>query len=196
MFGMDERRDPTGGLRGLPGPQPVGPIEPGLVVSSSFEDFYEIEQGGLFGALCLITGNRQEAEELKQEAFLKVWERWDLVQSLENPTGYLYRTAMNEFRMRRRRLKMAARKMFRPRGPGDAFEAAEARREIDRGLAALTRRQRAAVVLIELLGYSPSEAAGPMGVKADTVRKLAQQGRERLRAALAGAESPRPGDDR
>jgi DNA-directed RNA polymerase specialized sigma24 family protein len=33
-------------------------------------------------------------------------------------------------------------------------------------------------------------------VKADTVRKLAQQGRERLREALAEAASPRRGDDR
>ena len=103
------------------------------MVSSSFEDFYEIEQRGLFGALCLITGDRQEAEELKQEAFLKVWERWDLVQSLESPTGYLYRTAMNEFRMRRRRFKVAARKMLQARSAGDAFEVAEARREIPIG---------------------------------------------------------------
>lgn len=185
MSQVDVSNRPEDRLR-AGGERAADPAQPPLVVSSSFEDFYEIEQTRLFGALCLITGSRQEAEELKQEAFLKVWERWDLVQSFENPTGYLYRTAMNEFRMRRRRFKVAARRVLRPRAASDAFEVAEARREIDRGLAALTSRQRAAVVLTDLLGYSPSEAAGPMGVKPDTVRKLAQQGRERLRSALGG----------
>jgi RNA polymerase sigma-70 factor, ECF subfamily len=40
-------------------------------------------------------GNRAEAEELAQDAFLKVWERWDRVADIEEPVGYLYRTAMN-----------------------------------------------------------------------------------------------------
>jgi DNA-directed RNA polymerase specialized sigma24 family protein len=130
-----------------------------VALSLSFEDFYEIEHGRLFGALALITGNRHEAEELMQEAFLKLWERWHLVQSLASPTGYLYRTAMNVFRMRRRRALVASR---RP-------------------------RQRAAVVLTELLDFSSSEAAGSLGVKPATVRKLAQQGREALRKALQGS---------
>ena len=30
-----------------------------------------------------------------QDAFLKVWERWEYVRSLDDSTGYLYRTAMN-----------------------------------------------------------------------------------------------------
>src|SRR4029450_12416481 len=81
------------------------------VVSAPFEEFYEQEQGHLFGAMCLITGSRHEAEGITQEAFVRVWERWDRVQDVENPSGYLYRTAMNVFRMRYRRARIAGRRV-------------------------------------------------------------------------------------
>ena len=155
---------------------------PGL--SASFEDFYEIEHGPLFGALVLITGSRHEAEDVMQDAFLRIWERWHLVQSLANPTGYLYRTAMNSFRMRRRRAVVAARHAIRRLRTTKELEEAEARHEVDRGLAAMPPRQRAAVVLTELLEFSSGEAAEALGVKPATVRKLAQQGRDTLRRTL------------
>ncbi len=37
-----------------------------------------------------------------QDAFLKLWERWDQIHTIEDPTGYLFRVALNGFRMRRR----------------------------------------------------------------------------------------------
>src|SRR2546423_8027378 len=122
----------------------------------SFEDFYEVEHERLFGALYLVTGNRQEAEDLMQEAFVRLLERWDLVQSLESPEGYLYRTAMNTFRTRYRRTLLAARRLFAPRTRPDAFEEVELRADVRRALAGLTKRQRAAIVLTELLGYPPA----------------------------------------
>jgi RNA polymerase sigma factor (sigma-70 family) len=79
----------------------------------SFEEFFEEHHRRLFSALCAATANRQEAEEVMQEAFLKLWERWDRwdrVSGLEDPVGYLYRTAMNVFRKRLRRAKLAVRK--------------------------------------------------------------------------------------
>src|SRR2546426_2135699 len=76
----------------------------------SFESFFEAEHAGLFGALCLVTGNRHEAEEIMQDAFLRLWERWDRVAGLDDPAGYLYRTAMNVFRKRYRRASLALRK--------------------------------------------------------------------------------------
>ena len=59
-----------------------------------------------------MTGNRGEAEDLAQEAFVKVYERWDRVRGTDNPAGYLYRTAINAHHSRLRRLAVAARKPF------------------------------------------------------------------------------------
>ena len=174
-----------GGRVPEPGVTPPGDhIDSPVEVAADFESFYEIESARLFGALCLICGNRHDAEELMQEAFLKVWERWDVIQGLASPTGYLYRTAMNAFRMRRRRLAVAARRVVRRQPRDDVFEQAESRHLVDRALAGLTPRQRAAVVFTELLGYSSREAAESLGVKPATVRKLAQLGRDALRRTL------------
>jgi DNA-directed RNA polymerase specialized sigma24 family protein len=41
----------------------------------SFETFVEQTRQRLFGALCLVTGNRHEAEEIMQDAYLKIWLR-------------------------------------------------------------------------------------------------------------------------
>ncbi len=57
---------------------PEGEVEGADVgeTAASFEDFYEDTFRRLFTALCLVTGNRHEAEEIVQDAFLRVYERW------------------------------------------------------------------------------------------------------------------------
>jgi RNA polymerase sigma-70 factor (ECF subfamily) len=158
-----------------------------VAFAQSFDDFFEMEHERLLGALYLVTGNLPEAEDLMQDAFVKVLQRWDLVRSLADPTGYLYRTAMNGFRTTYRRARMAIHKMTSlTRAEVDPFSEVEVREDVRRALAALTPRQRAAIVLTELLGYPPSEAARSLGIKASTVRALTTQARATLRGTLAG----------
>jgi hypothetical protein len=69
------------------------PVQSALVADDQvkeFEAFFEREKERLFQALCLVTRNRFEAEELAQDAFLSVYERWDRVAKMDEPTGYLY----------------------------------------------------------------------------------------------------------
>ena len=114
---------------------------------ASFEAFFEAEHERLFRALYLVTGNAQEAEELMQDAFVAVWERWDRVSAMDEPTGYLFRTAMNRFRSRLRRASRAARRAAGSDPGGDAFAAADERDAVARALARLPERQRSAIVL-------------------------------------------------
>jgi RNA polymerase sigma factor (sigma-70 family) len=178
---MDRMNEPGSAVsernsRAVPVPAPAaGP---------SFEAFFEAEHARLLRALFLVTGNVQEAEELMQDAFVAVWERWDRVGSMEEPTGYLYRTAMNRFRSRLRRATRAARRVVGSAEGDDQFSAADERDALARGLAALPRRQRAAIVLTELLGYGSEEAGRILGVKDVTVRSLASQARAALRDHL------------
>jgi len=59
---------------------------------------------------------------------------------------------------------------------------------IDRALASLTPRQRAAIVVTELLGYPPKDAAEVLGVRASTVRALTTQARAALRGTMERAD--------
>src|SRR2546426_8692171 len=159
-------------------------LDDAFVQASGFEEFYQRERDGLFGALVLITGSRHEAEELAQDAFLALWERWDRVAGLEDPTGYLYRTAMNAFRKRRRRAAVALRRAVGAEPQQDVFAAADARQVVASALAGLSRRQRAALVLTELLGFSSDEAGKALGVRPVTVRVLASQGRAAMKKTM------------
>ena len=150
--------------------------------SADFELFFRDERGRLFGSMLLITGSSHEADELVQEAFFKVWERWDRVGSMENPTGYLYRTALNAQRSAYRRAVRAAKRTLSPPPSPDPFAAVADRDEVLRALGAMTPRQRAAVVLTELHGYDTDEAASAMGIRPGTVRVLVSKGRAALRA--------------
>ncbi len=151
---------------------------------ASFEAFFEAEHARLLRALYLVAGNAQEAEELMQDAFLAVWERWDRVRSMDDPSGYLFRTALNRFRSRLRRATRSARRAVGAAERGDEFAAADERDALARALAALPERQRAAIVLTEVLGYGSNEAGRILGVKDTTVRSLASQARSALRAHL------------
>jgi RNA polymerase sigma factor (sigma-70 family) len=158
--------------------------EPAPSAVTSFEAFFEAEHGRLLRAMYIVTGNAQEAEELMQDAFVAVWERWDRVGAMDEPTGYLYRTAMNRFRSRLRRAARATRRVVGAAEGRDAFAAAEERDAVARALARLPERQRAAIVLTELLGYDSTEAGRILGVKDVTIRSLASQARAALRREL------------
>ena len=114
-----------------------------------------MEARTLFRRLWLVTGNR--AEELMQDAFLRVWERWDRVGGMDDPIGYLYRTAMNLFRKRYRRAMLALRRNGGATPSSDDFSDAEDRHTVRHVLATLPPRQRAALVLTEMLGFTSEE---------------------------------------
>ena len=148
---------------------------------TSFEVFFETERVRLYRVLFAITGSRQEAEDISQEAFLRVWERWDRVAVLDEPVGYLHRTAMNVFRDRRRRLVLGMKRVLRPQPERDRLEEVETRSVTADVLASLTPRQRAAIVLTEALDYSADEAGSILGIKGSTVRALTFQARSALK---------------
>ena len=147
----------------------------------SFEEFFEQEKTGLYGALCLITHDRHEAEELTQESFVRIFERWDRVGGMENPVGYLYRTAMNLFRKKYRRSLLAAKRTLGLAEPDATIEDVDARDATVRALSALSPQQRAAIVLTDLLGYRSEEAARMLGIRASTVRMHASRGHAALK---------------
>jgi RNA polymerase sigma factor (sigma-70 family) len=149
----------------------------------TFEDLFAREKEGLFRALCIVTRNRHEAEEIAQDAFVRILERWDRVRSMADPRGYLYLTAMNVFRNRYRRSVLAAKRTLGLARVDDAIAAVDERDAAARALAGLSPRQRAAVVLMDLLDLSSKDAARMLGIRPSTVRMHVS----RAHAALKGS---------
>jgi RNA polymerase sigma-70 factor, ECF subfamily len=167
-------------LRSVPGgPAPeadVGETAP------SFEEFYEATFRRFFTALCLVTGSRHEAEEVVQEAFVRVFERWGHVGVLEDPTGYVFRVSMNVFRSRYRRASLGLRRtLFLAPAATDDLAAVETHDAVVRLLLGLEPRQRAAVLLTAILDYSTEEAGRMLGLRASSVRSLTTRARARMK---------------
>ena len=151
-----------------------------------FEDFFHAHHERLLRAMYLATGDRHEAEDLAQEAFVRVLERWERVREMKDALGYVYRTALNLRRSRLRRLAVAARKAMRPEPQTDEQEAAEDRSAVHRALARLPAGQREAVVLVEWLGMTDERAGAALGVSAGAVRTRLHRARSTLRDLLRG----------
>jgi RNA polymerase sigma-70 factor, ECF subfamily len=149
-----------------------------------FDELFLDVHDRLYRALYFVTGSSHDAEELMQDAFLKLWERWDAIDTIADPTAYLFRAAFNGFRMRMRRARIAARNFLLTSTPRDDFEDIDLQQDVRRMLLGLPARQRAALVLMEIFGFSSEEAASILGIKPTSVRVLASRGRATLRGAV------------
>jgi RNA polymerase sigma-70 factor (ECF subfamily) len=151
------------------------------VEPASFEEFFGAEKDRLLRALAFATGSTEEAEDLAQDAFTRVLERWETVRTMDDPAGYLHRTAMNLFRNKLRRGLMALRRGVGAAPQRDVFGDVEERDSLTRAMASLTAKQRAALVLTEVMGYSGEETGRLLGVKASTVWVLTHRARASLK---------------
>jgi RNA polymerase sigma-70 factor (ECF subfamily) len=163
------------------------PADTGADVQSeprTFDAFYESVHRPLFGALRVITGNRTDAEDISQEAFLRVWERWERVALMDNPEAFLFRTAMNVFRNRSRRARLALRRTVGGFDPRDELAEVEERDLVERALRPLTPRERAAVVLTCYVGLTSQEAGRVLRIRPGAVRTLTARARVAMKTVM------------
>jgi RNA polymerase sigma-70 factor (ECF subfamily) len=92
--------------------------------------FFAEEHRKLFKALFFVTGNRADAAELMQDAFLKLWERWDRIDRIADLRGYLFRVALNRFRMRARAARRATRRLVPIGTSPDPFDEVSLREDV------------------------------------------------------------------
>jgi RNA polymerase sigma-70 factor (ECF subfamily) len=117
-----------------------------------------------------------------QDSFVRILERWDHVSAIEDPESYVFRTAMNVFRNRYRRAALAVRRtmLLSPKATDD-LAAVEARHEVVRLLRPLAPRERAAIVLTQILDLPAEEAGRMLGIKASSVRALVSRARSHIK---------------
>jgi len=151
-----------------------------------------------------LTGNRQDAEDLTQDVFIRVFRSLDKYEP-GNFNGWIHRITTNLFldRVRRTtRLRMDAftdgaedRLLGDEVLPESAVHDAGFDPDIEAALASLPEEFRVAVVLCDVEGLSYEEIASVLGIKLGTVRSRIHRGRTQLRDAL-GHRAPGRGRTR
>lgn len=137
-------------------------------------------------------GNDADAEEVAQEAFLRLWRRADRWEpGRAQVSTWLYRVATNLCidHMRRRRGEHAQEtvpEQEQPAAQQRVLEEADLRRRMDDALQSLPERQRMALVLFHYEGLAMSEAAELMQVSVDALESLLARGRRTLKQQLDG----------
>lgn len=147
---------------------------------ASFEAFYEREWAGAARLAHLLTGVDAVAEDLAQEAFVRMARHWDTV---DNPPAYLRTTLVNVSRTWHR---SHDREQARIRAVA-AGAAADVRLEADDlldAVDALPFRQRAVLVLRYYHDLPEREIAAALGCRPGTVKSLASRGLDQLRKVI------------
>ncbi|WP_395695331.1 SigE family RNA polymerase sigma factor [Nocardioides sp.] len=152
----------------------------------SFEEYVAARRGALLRTAYLLTGHREDAEDLVQVALVKVVPRWSRIAS--DPEPYVRRVLVNESisRWRRRRWREVSTDDL-PDGPvGGPVDGPGADRvALQRALARLAPRQRAVVVLRYYEDLTEAETARVLGISVGTVKSQARDALARLRADAA-----------
>ena len=137
-----------------------------------------------------VMGSSADAEEIVQEALLRLWvnaPRWRPVASFRT---WFYRVVLNLCLNRKRRAPfLPIEEANDPADPAPDAETGMERREIDRALAAaigaLPERQRAAIALTYHEGLSNAETAAALGTSVSAVETLLVRAKRTLRQRLA-----------
>lgn len=164
--------------------------------AAAFEEIYRRYGEMVFNLALRLSGEREEAADLTQEVFLRVYRHLGRFHGRCSLKTWIYRVALNHCRSRlgRRRplepLEAAAagaEPVDPARGPESRALAGDVERRVASALAAMAPMFREAVVLRDLEGLSYQEIAEVVGVRVGTVRSRIARGREQLRDLLVAA---------
>lgn len=162
------------------GPVPVSRVRES---SSSIVALFEAEYEPMLRLAYVLSGDRHEAEEVVQEAFVEVCDRWS---SLLNPGGYLRTAVVNGTRRRGRRaanrrriLQLHAHSIASTGGHTDSYD------EILHVLSSISDNQRIALVLAYYVGLGPGEIAEALGCRPGTAKSHVHRGLRRLQKELS-----------
>ena len=162
----------------------------------AFEEVYGRFARMVFNLAYRMSGQRDEAEDLTQEIFLRIHRHLGRFNGRSTLKTWVYRVTLNHCRSKlgRRRYPIqplaeendgeGVRLVDDRRDPEDLALARDAERRISRALRQVKPIFREAVVLRDLQGLSYDEIAEILKVRIGTVRSRIARGRDRLRVVL------------
>jgi RNA polymerase sigma-70 factor (ECF subfamily) len=141
-----------------------------------------------------LMGNREDGDDLYQDALVSALSRFDSLRSHDAFRAWLYQIVINTFknRFRRpwyRRLLPLTVEMEDRAGGDDPAEGHAARRTLKRAFRALTAEERALITLFELEGWSIAELALLHNAGEGAIKVRLSRIRRKMRTALVKADS-------
>ncbi len=155
----------------------------------TYDEFFRREYPRLVPMLRALTGDRQQAEDLAQDALWKAQQHWERISAYDRPGAWLRRVALNASANAHRRRQRESRALARlgPDGRTDAASegAVEDDAELWRLVRALPDQQRFAVVLHYVEDRAVADIAEILECSEGTVKTHLSRGRATLARALS-----------
>ncbi|MEJ7796074.1 MAG: SigE family RNA polymerase sigma factor [Nocardioides sp.] len=150
--------------------------------AAGFSEYVAARQTALLRTAYLLTGHRQDAEDLVQMTLVKVVPHWSKLHG--DPDAYVRTVMVRESVSRWRRRRWREIVGATAPEPVTDVPSSETRLDLQRALAALAPKQRAVVVLRFLEDLSVAETAQVLGVAEGTVKTQTRDALARLRQLL------------
>lgn len=170
----------------------------------AFEVLVQRHRDRLWAVAVRTTGDPEEAADGLQEALLSAYRNAASFRGDSAVTTWLHRVVVNACldRLRRRAAKPSVPLPEHDTDfgsgmladPHDRLGTREMRIEIERALQELPFDQRAAIVLVDIEGYSVEEAAEILDCPTGTIKSRCARGRAKLAARLAAVRNPSEGE--
>ena len=156
---------------------------------SEFAEFYETSRDPCLRAVTASVGDRQLAEDLVAEAFVRAWVAWRKVRRHPAPRAWVVRTALNNgvslWRARRREIPLAGQDAAAPANLNDGVDAA-----LIGALRRLPARQREVITLRVLLDLDTDTTATVLRIAPGTVTAHLSRAVAALRRDLLPTDTP------
>lgn len=149
-----------------------------------FADFYRASYERLVRQLVAVTGRRQDAEDVVQEAFARAAQRWEQLSRYDKPEAWVRQVAMRLVIDELRRVRRALAALVRHGPPAPAPGPSETLPAVVDALRLVPLRYRQVLVLHHLADLPVDEVAAELRLPVGTVTARLSRGRALLRAAL------------
>ena len=151
----------------------------------TFERFFRDEYPRLVPMLHALTGDRQRAEDLAQEALARAQQDWDRVRTLDRPGAWVRRVALNaSSNVRRRRGREAVALRRAAASPSSTDVPADADPELWQLVRRLPEQQRWAVALHYVADRPVAEVAAVLRCSEGSVKTHLSRARATLARQL------------
>jgi RNA polymerase sigma-70 factor (sigma-E family) len=160
------------------------------VMDRDFRDYVVARTPALLRTAYLLTGDRDDAEDLLQEALFRLSRAWRRVSESMSLDAYVRTTMVNLWtsRWRRRRVRTVTVATVPEHGGADDADRVSDRDEIWRALATVPPRMRAVLVLRFYEDLSEADTAAVLGCAVGTIKSQTARGLDKLRNALPEGE--------